>query len=135
VASSSKPSVSSMQPNDMVTFFRGLDRRLTEVKEDEEDNGEPTTPAPIDGDDDDAARRRIEQHVATLDKQLVLLGYGEGDLDRTLAERIGDRLAQVNDDDWDTVVQEKEQTVGSSRTLIDHVRSVVGEIAAELRSR
>lgn len=108
-----------LQPLDLATFFASLDRRL-----DERDDPEPG--------EVDEVRRDLELVAAELDKALVLLGYGEGDLELPIGRRVGERLRQLDDAQWSAPA-----TTGavdpSPITLLDHVRGLVNEAGARLR--
>jgi hypothetical protein len=105
-----------LQPVELPTFFSSLDRRLDER-------------GPVGADEIDEPRRDVELMLAELDKRLVLLGFGEGDLDTPMGQRVGARLAELDDEQWSKPVAEFEPDT----TLLEHVRSVVEDAAAALR--
>lgn len=110
---------SDLQPVDLAAFFASLDRRLDD-----------RTPAP-EGEVDEP-RRDIELQLAELDKQLVLLGYGEGDLEQAMGRRVADRLRALDDDAWSQPASVDPGDRNPS-TLLQHVRSVAAGAAAALR--
>jgi hypothetical protein len=105
-----------LQPVDLATFFASLDRRLDER-------------APTPEDEVDEPRRDVELMLAELDKRLVLLGFGEGDLDKPMGHRVSERLAALDDEQWTKPAAE----YTDDTTLLEHVRGVVEEAAAALR--
>ncbi|MEZ5233253.1 MAG: hypothetical protein AB7W59_02450 [Acidimicrobiia bacterium] len=109
-----------LQPVDLAAFFASLDRRLEE------------RPNPAEGEVDEA-RRDIELQLAELDKQLVLLGMGEGDLDLPMGQRVADRLRRLDDDDW-AARSSVDPGDRSETSLLQRVREVAAEASRTLRS-
>ncbi len=109
-----------LQPVDLATFFASLDRRLAE------------RPPAGDGEVDET-RRHVELQLAELDKQLVLLGLGEGDLEQPMGSRVADRLRHLDDDAWSAPAS-VDPGERDDRSLLQHVRTVAAGAAAALRS-
>ena len=105
-----------LQPLDIATFFASLDRRLDER-------------GPVAEGEVDDAKRDVELMVADVDKKLVLLGFGEGDIETPLAKRVADRLQKLEGDDWSRPASLEP----NDRSLLDHVRSVVDDASSALR--
>lgn len=110
---------SDLQPVDLAAFFASLDRRLDE-----------RSPA-ADGEVDEP-RRDIELQLAELDKQLVLLGYGEGDIEQPMGHRVAERLRAIGEEEWSRPAS-VDPGDRDPATLLQHVRSVASGAAASLR--
>ncbi len=102
-------------PFDLAAFFASLDRRLKE------------RPDPPEGEVDEG-KRDVELTMAGIDKQLVLLGLGKGDIEQPLGARVAERLKRLNDEDWSKPLS---IAPGSPR-LLDHVRTEVDQAAQAL---
>ncbi len=109
---------STLQPTDLAAYFASLDRRLDE-----------RAPAADDGVDETA--RDVAQELADLDKRLVLLGLGEGDLEQPIGQRLAERLRRVDDEAWSKPYAPDSPDRDAS--LLEHVRAVVDRTAAALR--
>lgn len=105
-----------LKPVDLASFFASLDRRL--------DEREPRAEGEI-----DEGRRDVEMILADIDKRLVLLGFGEGELEQPLGRRVADRLQRLDDDDW----SKPAAVDGTGPSLLETVRRAVDDASASLR--
>lgn len=106
-----------LKPVDIASFFASLDRRL--------DEREPVSEGEV-----DEPRRDVEMILADLDKTLVLLGFGEGELEQPLGRRVADRLQRLDDEAW----SKPAAVEGGGPTLLEAVRASVDDASAALRT-
>ncbi len=98
---------------ELPSFFASLDRRLDKRKD------------PPEGEVDET-RREVELALADIDKQMVLLAYGEGDLEQPLGKRVGDRLEKLSDEEWSKPLP----TDPEKPLFVDYVRTRADQVAA-----